>query len=81
MLPKEVAEVSKTEDLNSKLRKDSKSQVPDMALITLEKAKNVSEELDNKFSQQSFTDLLSSKVREHQQASIESDELLRIKQN
>ena len=52
-----------------------------MALVTLEKAQNVAEELDKKFSQQSFTDLLSSKVREHQQASIESDELLRIKQN
>ena len=52
-----------------------------MAQVTLEKAQNVAEELDKKFQQQSFSDLLSAKVREHQQASIDSDELLRIKQN
>ena len=63
------------------MKQDNEALGPNMALVTLEKAQNVAEELDKKFQQQSFSDLLSAKVREHQQASIDSDELLRIKQN
>ena len=61
------------------MKQDNEALGPNMALVTLEKAQNVAEELDKKFQQQSFSDLLSAKVREHQQASIDSDELLRIK--